>query len=268
MNKSTSIAENLRSGRTPAGRSVRDWADAAREQNYAYRTVEDLFDRITGQAFELHPQDENKDLLIAQVTAALRANIDNPLHYRERYDDAEPGIFGVNGEQLFVDPRRSYEQLFVDPRRSYGLLVAYVEDSDDGLPGFLHACGLPLDTPRKVIIGCAALLNLDVALDEIEQDKPWRVTWTLYGITESAEEIQEIIVDEHYRAQRRKKAAAAGQAAHRDTNEFKKEVLKAWAENRFKSIAACARWACRQYPIEADETPKRWIREYKKALLG
>jgi hypothetical protein len=259
MSSKKSVAWSLRAACTLSGRSVQDWDGKAAEQNYAYRVVEDLHARIAGQAFDhrLLGMDDKEDALLDQVVDALRANVDNPAHYRRHYRGSEPGMFGADGEQVFVDPKHSY-----------GHLVYVAEDTYEGLQGFLQACGLPLTTPRKVLIGCAALLDLDVAMEEIRNGQCWRATWTLYGVTESAQEIQDIIEDDYLRAKRRTIATNAGKAAHKDTNEFKKEVLQAWAEKRFKSIAACARWACRQFPIDADETPKRWIRAYEKALLG
>ena len=254
MKENASIADYLRSDRTPAGRSVSAWIDdQAREQNYAYRTVEDLFERIRGQAFDLHPIDEKEDAIIEQVVKSLRTNVDNLIHYQKRLGGGKPGMFGINGEQLFVDPQRGYLYL-----------VFHYEDNDDGLAGFLRDCDMPPSTSLKVLMGCAALLDLDTAFEQIEKDQPWRVTWTIYGIAEAAQEIQEIIIDEHFRAERSKKASDAGKAAHKDTNEYKERVLQAWSKGGFKNAAACARWACREFPIQAIETPLRWIREFKK----
>jgi hypothetical protein len=255
MENKKTVAENLRNRRTPAGRYVVAWISQKRPENSAYRAVEDLFERVTGQAFSLYPQDDKEDALIEQTISSLLTKFGTPGQFQKVFGSAQPGMFGLNGEQLFVEPMRSF-----------GELVSSADDNEDGFSGFLKDCGLPLDTSRKVVIGCATLLDLDVALEQIESGQCWRVSWTIYGAAESAQEIQEIIIDESLREERRKKASGAGKAAHKDTNEFKKEVLKEWAEGKFKNAAACARWACRQFPIEATETPLRWIREYKKSL--
>lgn len=254
MESKRTVADNLRAGCTPSGRSRTHWSDGAIAKNHAYRVVDDLFERICGQALEnCYRKDEKADARIERAIEALLANIGNPVHFRGR----EPGMFGSKGEQLFLEPSFS----FCD-------LVSMGEDTYDGFTSFLHACEMPLDISRKALLGCAALLDIDVALDEIERNEAWRASWTMYGIAQSADEIQEILQDEYHREKRREIAAKAGAAAHKDTNEYKIEVLQAWAEKRFKTIAACARWACRQFPIDADETPKRWIRAYEKALLS
>lgn len=253
MSTTGNWADNLRAGRTFAGRLVSDWGDEVKEQNYVRRVIDDLWERLQGQAFNLHPVSEKEDALIERIVLALRANLKNPIHYRGH----EPGVFGSSGEQLFPEPSFNYVSL-----------VSFGEDGDDGFAGFLKNCDLPPDTPYKTVIACAAVLTIDQALEEIEKGLSWQVTWTIYGITEVVHEIEEIRSDEYLKEHRRKVAAAAGRAAHKETNDFKKEVLQAWAAGQFKTIAACARWACRHFPIEADETPKRWIRAYQKGLLS
>lgn len=251
MSTTRSCADNLRAYRTFSGRVANDWGNEVTEQNYAYRTLEDLCERIYGRAFDLHPVDAKKDAVIDQIVTALRTNLQNPIHYRGE----EPGMFGLKGEQQFPEPRFGYLDL-----------VAWGEDGEGGFSGFLQICGLPLDTSYKTVLACASVLAIDEAFEEFEKNLPWRAIWTIYGISEAATEIEQILDDDRLKEERRKAAAEAGRAAHKDTNEFKKEVLQEWAAGRFKSIAACARWACRQFPIEADETPKRWIRAYQKGL--
>jgi hypothetical protein len=253
MSTTKSCADNLRAGCTFSGRPIGDWGGEVKEQNYARRVLDDLKERIYGRGFNLHTKSAQEDALIERVVTGLRANLHNPIHYRGE----APGVFDGPDKQLFPDPRFGYLSL-----------VSFGERGEDGFAGFLQNCDLPLDTPYKTVIAWAAVLAIDDALEEIERELPWRVTWTIYAISEVATEIEEILDDEYLKEERRKVAAEAGRAAHKDTNAFKKEVLQEWAAGRFKSIAACARWACRQFPIEADETPKRWIRAYQKGLLS
>lgn len=248
-----SVANNLRSKCTPSGRSVSEWVDEPRDENYVYRTIEDLFERIYGPGFEFsHDSAEHKkDEQIERVIAALRISINNSV------ENERLGMFGRNGQQLFVNPQRSF---------SY--LVSKIEDLDGGFSEFLGIYDLPQDVALKLVIACAAMLDLDDALGLVESGDICRAVWIIYGVTEATSEIFEMW-DEEYRKEKQSKIASErGRAAHKETNEYKEKVIEAWSQGRFNTIAACARWALKTFPIVSDETPKRWVREYKEGLLS
>jgi hypothetical protein len=249
MQQAKQAIVHLTMGRTYSGREI--FKPGANEENWARRAASDVTARIFGQIYGETGRD---GMLMLTVVDALRRNLSNPKHFNE--DDA-PGIWDIDGTQMLPDPQWTYADL-----------IAWGESGDDGFAGFLQACDLAPDIAYEMVIGCAGLLLVDEAIGAFDQGKPWFGFWAIYQASELAAEVWETLDQRRAKEGRRQQAATAGKAAHKDTNAFKKEVIQEWAAGRFKSIAACARWACRQFPIEADETPKRWIRSYEKGLLS
>jgi len=191
--------------------------------------------------------------LLSGTVAKLRAAKNDPRHY----GDNTPGAYFDDVSRTPVVP---------DPCFSYWNLYEYGVTGEGGFNGFIAVSGIDPAIDNATLCGLIALLLIDSAVEHLDNDDPFVAA---SEAMEAAFCVEQMFHDRGYRHMlqeaRKELARKGGVAAHRETDGYKEQVIAKWRTGTFKTKAAAARWAMKEFPLRSQEVVVRWLREADKS---
>jgi hypothetical protein len=106
---------------------------------------------------------------------------------------------------------------------------------------------------------------IDSSVEYLDNDDPFLAA---SDAMEAALCVEQMFDDRGYRHMlqqaRTDLARKGGIARHRETDDYKAQVVAKWKTGAFKTKVAAARWAMKQFPLPNQEVVVRWLREADK----
>lgn len=234
-----SLYRSLGNARTLSGRDIYR-PDTDRQNHFRQRLSETSWGIVS--ALSEHGL---SDSLLSDTAAKLRIAKNDSQHY----GDNRPG--GVFNDGTPVVP---------DPRFSYWNLLEFGITGEGGLGEFVRITGIDRSIDYATLCGVIGLLLIDSAVDALESGDHFIAA---SDAMEAGNCVEEMVLDRSYRSilrrHRRDFARQGGLAAHRETNEYKALVLANWRTGQHKTMASCARWAMKQFPLKSQAVVLRWL---------
>jgi hypothetical protein len=192
------------------------------------------------------------EMQFLETIEKLRAARRDPRHY----GDNKPGSFFDDRVRTPVVP---------DPRFSYWNLYEYGITGEDGFDGFIKLASIDPGIDDATLCGLIALLLIDSAVELLDNDDPFLAA---SNAMEAASCVEQMFHDRSYRHMlkeaRSDLARKGGAAAHRETDEYKAQVVAKWMSGVFRRKVDAARWAMKEFPLRNQEVVVRWLREADK----
>lgn len=236
----------LGAARTLSGRDI--YKPVTDRQNHFRSRLSELSWSVIS-SLERH---ELAETLLVETVEKLRRAKSDPRHY------------GDNKPDTYFDDR-SRTPVVPDPTFSYWNLYEYGITGEGGFDGFISIAGIDPTIDNATLCGLIALLLIDSAVERLDNDDPFLAASD--GM-EAALCVEQMFHDRSYRHMLQKArtdlARKGGAARHRETGAYKTQVVAKWRTGAFKSKAAAARWAMRQFPLPSQEVVVRWLREADK----
>lgn len=177
-----------------------------------------------------------------------------------RHAQHEPRHFGDNTPASHFEGPSSIP-VVPDSRFSYWNLLEYGLSGEQGFEGFIALCAIVPSIDRPTLFGLIALLLIDSAVEHLDRKDPFIAG---SDAVEAAFCVEQMFHDRGYRhileQARKDLARKGGIAAHRETDEYKAEVIAKWRTGVFTTKAEAARWAMKQFPLRSQEVIVRWLR--------
>lgn len=241
----------LAAARTLSGRDI--YKRRTDRQNHFRSRLSELSWQVV-TSLERHGLTESR---LVDTIEKLRAAKNDPRHY----GDNTPGAY-------FDDRLRT--PVVPDPSFSYWNLYEYGITGEDGFEGFIALALIDPEIDDPTLCGLIALLLIDSAVGHLDKDDPFLAA---SDAMEAASCVEQMFHDRRYRQMlqeaRKELARKGGAAAHRETDEYKTQVIAKWNSGVFKTKADAARWAMKEFPLRNQEVVVRWLRDADKdkALL-
>jgi hypothetical protein len=244
--RGTSLYAQIASATTVSGRQI--FVRATDRQNHYRRHLSELSWQVVS-SLDRHGLSET---MFADTIEKLRTAKGDPTHY----GDNSPGSFFDDAARTAIVP---------DPRFSYWNLYEYGVVGEEGFEGFKRDCGISPSIDHPTLCGLIVLLLIDSAVELLDHGDAFLAASD--GM-EAALCVEQMFHDRGYRDMlqeaRRDLARKGGAAAHRETDEYKAQVVAKWRSGEFPTKAAAARWAMRQFPLRSTEVIARWLRDADK----
>lgn len=241
------IYHTLGAARTLSGRDI--YRRTTDRQNHFRSRLSELSCAVVS-SLERHGLAET--LLLATV-AKLRAAKTDLRHY----GDNRPGMY-------FSEPVGT--PVVPDPTFSFWNLYEYGVTGEGGFDGFIALSGMDPEIDNPTPCGLIALLLIDSSVEHLDNDDPFLAA---SDAMEAALCLEQMLYDRNYRHMlqqaRTELARKGGVARHRETDDYKAQVVAKWRTGAFKTKVAAVRWAMRQFPLPSQEVVVRWLRESDKA---
>jgi len=245
------IYGELRAARTLSGRDI--YRKHTDRQNHLRSRLGELSWQVVS-SLERNGLAESR---LIETIERLRAAKTDPQHY----GDNKPGAYFDDGPRTPVVP---------DPRFSYWNLYEFGITGEGGFAGFVALAAINPEIDNPTLCGLIALLLIDSAVELLDRDDPFLAASDAMEATLCVEQMS---FDRGYRHMlqeaRQDLARKGGAAAHRETDEYKTQVVAKWHSGEFTTKVAAARWAMKEFPLRNQEVVVRWLREAdkEKALL-
>lgn len=237
----------LGAARTLSGREI--YRKTTDRQNHFRSRLSELSWQVVS-SLERHGLPE---LRFADTINKLRTARDDPRHFGENV----PGSYFDDRVRTPVVP---------DPRFSYWNLYEYGITGEGGFDGFISLASIDPEIDDPTLCGLIALLLIDSSVELLDNDDPFLAA---SDAMEAALCVEQMFHDRGYRRMledaRKDLARKGGLAAHRETDEFKAQVVAKWKNGEFKTKASAARWAMKEFPLRNQEVIVRWLREADKS---
>lgn len=233
----------LRAARTLSGRDI--YRRLTDRQNHFRSRLSELSWSVVS-SLDRHGLSES---LLLETIEKLRVAKDDSRHY----GDNTPGTYFDGRARTAVVP---------DPRFSYWNLYEYGVTGEGAFDGFIALAGIDPAIDNPTLCGLIALLLIDSSVENLDNDDPFLAASEAIEATFC---VEQMFHDRGYRQMlqeaRKDLARKGGVAAHRETDEYKSQVISRWRSGAFKTKVAAARWAMKEFPLRNQEVIVRWLRE-------